>query len=239
MLKINNLKVKSDSEKIINEVNLEIKRDETHILMGPNGSGKSTLAKAIMGHPSYEISRGDIEMKGEDITNLTPEKKARRGLFLGRQDPQEITGVPMLRFLQMARKEVKQKDLSPQELRSRLAKESESIGLDSGFLDRSLNKDFSGGEKKKSEVLQMSALEPNYIILDEIDSGIDIDSLKAIAEKIRSFTKKKGVLLITHYTRMLKLIDLDFVHVMKEGKIVKKGKAKLAEQIRNSGYKEF
>ncbi len=240
MLEINKLKVKSDQKKIIDEVSLKIKQGELHILMGPNGCGKSTLAKAIMSHPSFDIVSGNIKLNDKDITNLDPDEKAEAGLFLALQNSSEITGVPLSKFLYTTLKEINKEEISLNKVRSIVEKNAQRLGLNKNFTDRSINKDFSGGEKKKSELLQMLILDPDYVILDEIDSGLDFQSRKLVAEQISNFSKQKGVLLITHYTDILEWLDIDCVHLMKNGSIkTTEYKEQLAYEFQESGYEEF
>ncbi|RMF05083.1 Fe-S cluster assembly ATPase SufC, partial [Candidatus Woesearchaeota archaeon] len=210
--------VEKDSRKeILKGLNLVVKPGEIHALMGPNGSGKSTLAYAIMGHPKYEISKGSIKFKGKDVASLSPDERAKLGIFLSFQHPEAIPGVPMESFLRSAANAVRGEPYSILEFRELLEKKAEQFRIQPEFMKRYLNEGFSGGEKKKAEILQMSILQPDIAILDETDSGLDVDSLKIVAEGVNSVKREKpelSVLLITHYQRILDYIQPDFVHVM-------------------------
>jgi Fe-S cluster assembly ATP-binding protein len=239
---IKNLKISVDDKKIVKGINLNIPKGEIHALMGPNGSGKSTLAQAAMGHPRYQITGGSIKINGREISNLSPDKRAHAGLFLSFQYPSEIPGVSLLNFLRTAYNQVKR---TPKSLITFadfkvLAKEKlKLLQMDPDFLTRSINEGFSGGEKKRAEILQLAILEPEYAILDETDSGLDVDALRIVAEGINVVRKnsKTGLLLITHYQRILEYITPDVVHIMVDGKIIKTGDAKLAKQIEKNGYR--
>lgn len=262
MLKIKNLKVSVDGKQILQGLSLQIRSGELHVLMGPNGSGKSTLAQVIAGHPGYVVN-GELRMVNRDIKKLTPDKRAKMGIFLGFQHPVEIPGVSVFNFLRRARSSViangekqskKRKIASSSNdllrtprndisrFREELLEYASSLKLSDDILRRSLNEGFSGGEKKRNEILQMMALAPKLAILDEIDSGLDIDALKIVAEQIKKFSElnpQSSVLLITHYVRILKYLALDFVHVMVDGKIVKSGKMSLAREVEEKGYQIF
>lgn len=261
MLDIRNLVVESDRKKILNGVSLKIKPGEIHALMGPNGSGKSSLALALAGHPRYQITGGSVKLDGKDITSLTPDKRAKLGLFLAMQYPTAIPGVSVANFLRTARKNLataeaqnKKGDaekITTGEFIRGLKEKMADLKIDEGFASRGINDGFSGGEKKKMEVLQLSILEPKYAILDETDSGLDIDALKLVASSVKRVASRNknqnprskiqnpnapGILLITHYQRILKYIKPDFVHVMVSGKIVQSGDHKLAAEIEKKGY---
>lgn len=263
MLKVSKLKVSIDGKEILKEVNLEVGRGQIHVLMGPNGSGKSTLAQVIAGHPAYKIESGELKVENKDIKKLTPDKRAKLGIFLGFQHPIEIPGVSVFNFLRKAKsarsmnnesrsKNVKTKnnhnskfmiqDSSISGFRQELLEYASSLKLSGDFLRRSLNEGFSGGEKKRNEILQMLALKPGLVILDEIDSGLDVDGLKIVAGAVKKFStlnSQSSIILITHYARILKYLKADFVHVMVEGKIVKSGKQKLASEIEEKGYQQI
>lgn len=226
----------TEGKKILNGVNLTINQGEIHALMGPNGSGKSTLASALMGHPEYLITEGKIILNGQDITKLSTDQKAKLGLFLGFQYPLEISGVKLSSFLRMAVNEKVTKRISPIAFQNLFLKEVNKLSFSRDLTQRSINEGFSGGEKKKGEVLQLSILKPEFAILDEPDSGLDIDSLKHIADSLTNLSFSLGLLLITHYQRILHFIKPDFVHILIKGKIIKSGKADLAEEIEKTGY---
>ena len=225
MLEIKNLKVEIEGKEILKGINLKLEDGKIHALMGPNGSGKSTLALALMNHPKYKITSGKIILNGKDITNLSPDEKAKKGLFLSFQNPQEIDGVTVYNFLRQALNSVSKEKVSIFEFRKLIEKKAEELGLEKEFLLRYVNAGFSGGEKKKSEILQMFVLDPSIAILDETDSGLDIDSLKTISEGIKKFTKKGKIsLIITHYKRMLEYLKPDKIFIMSDGKIALEAK---------------
>lgn len=239
MLKIDNLRVKADKKIILNGVNLQLKPQELVALMGPNGSGKSTLAYVLAGHPGYEISGGKISLNGQDMGQLPADKRAQLGLFLAFQYPVAVTGVDLRNFLRQAYGSIKKKNLPPFEFRELLKRQVKSLGLEEAFLSRSINDGFSGGEKKKSEILQLAVLRPQYAILDEIDSGLDIDAVKVAARAIGQVRRDNpclGLLLITHYRRILDFLKVDRVAVMKAGRIVKEGSRSLINQLEAGGY---
>ena len=272
MLKVSNLKVLIDpsilrqaqgsgqaGKEILKGVDLKVGRGEIHVLMGPNGSGKSTLAQVIAGHHSYTIVDGLLSMDNRDISKLTPDKRAKLGIFLGFQHPVEVPGVSVFNFLRRARSSViaseakqskrrkiasssttpRNDNVGISQFRQQLLEYASSLKLSDDFLRRSLNEGFSGGEKKRNEILQMMALKPKLVILDEIDSGLDVDGLKIVAKAIKQFRLNdtgSSLILITHYARILKYLKPDFVHVMVDGKIVKSGKTNLAKVIEEKGY---
>ncbi|MFN4336146.1 MAG: Fe-S cluster assembly ATPase SufC [Candidatus Nitrosocaldus sp.] len=245
-LEIVDLHVSIDSREIINGLNLTVASNEVHAIMGPNGSGKSTLAYTLLGHPRYTVSKGDIRLDGESILELSTDERARKGLFLGFQYPVEISGVSFSNFLRNAynimNKSYKDKSrevfLTVREFHDYMRRQIDLVGLDGSFLTRYLNEGFSGGEKKRSEVLQMLVLRPRLAILDEPDSGLDIDAVKAVANAINNFiSNDTSVLVITHYARILRYLKkLDYVHVMADGKIVRSGGKELAEMLEEKGY---
>lgn len=241
ILEIKNLHVEVNEKEIIKGLNLSIKHGEKHAIMGPNGSGKSTLAKVIAGHPLYKITQGSILLKGENITHLEPEERAQAGIFLAFQYPVEIPGVNNLDFLRVAYNEKQKKknkqEIDPLAFFEIINRKANEIEIDTDFLTRNVNEGFSGGEKKKNEILQMCLLNNDLSILDETDSGLDIDALKSIAKSINNFKNtNKSILLITHYQRLLDYIVPDFVHVMQQGKLVQTGSAELAKQLEKNGY---
>jgi Fe-S cluster assembly ATP-binding protein len=243
VLEIDDLRVAVDGEEILRGVNLAVGPGEIHALMGPNGSGKSTLANALLGSGAYEVTRGSIRFKGEDITALPTDERAARGLFLGFQHPEEIPGVSVLNFLRQAmavRKGID--DLSVLEVRMALLDWTKRLGMDSRFTERYLNEGFSGGEKKRNEVLQMALMEPDLAVLDETDSGLDIDALRVVArgvEEVRSARPNLGILMITHYQRILQHLTPDVVHVLLDGRIVSSGGPELASRVEAEGFDAF
>lgn len=246
-LEIKDLHVSIDGKKILDGLNLNIDKGEVHAIMGPNGSGKSTLANAIMGHPKYTINSGEIRAKGEVINDMSTDMRARKGLFLGFQYPTEISGVGYSHFLRNAYNQLnkslgeeqnREVFLTVREFHEYVKKNLDAVGLDPSFLGRYLNEGFSGGEKKRSEVMQMLVLKPNIAILDEPDSGLDIDAVKAVAEAINKLIDTgAGVLVITHYARILRYMKkLDHVHVVAKGKVIKSGGKELSEELEAKGY---
>ena len=236
---IDDLRVTVDGKPILKGVTLSIKPGELHALMGPNGSGKSTLANVLMGHPKYTITAGRILLDGEDITGLTPDERAKKGLFLSFQYPVEIPGVTVENFLRSAVNAVKGTDHGVAEFHKILKAELAEFGIDESFGRRYLNAGFSGGEKKRMEILQMLTLDPKYAILDETDSGLDIDALKVVAAGINRLRDgEHGILLITHYNRILEHVVPTHVHVFKDGKIVRSGGKELALEVEKNGYGE-
>lgn len=241
MLEIKNLHVSINDNEILKGVNLSMKKGEIHAIMGPNGSGKSTLASVITGHPSYEVTKGEILYQGKNILELDPEKRASAGIFLSFQYPVEIPGVSMVNFMRAAineqRKYREEEPLSASEFLKLMRDKKALIDMDSQLTNRSVNEGFSGGEKKKNEIFQMAMLEPKLAILDETDSGLDIDALRIVANGVNKLrTEENATLVITHYQRLLDYIIPDYVHVMSEGKIVKTGDKSLALELEDKGY---
>ncbi len=242
-LEIDDLHVSVDRREILRGVTLAVGPGEVHALMGPNGSGKSTLANTLLGNPAYEVTSGRILLDGDDITALPIEERAARGLFLGFQHPEEIPGVSVLNFLRQAmaaRKGID--DYSVLEVRMQLLSWAKRLGMDSRFQERYLNEGFSGGEKKRHEVLQMALLEPTVAVLDETDSGLDIDALREVASGIAEVRKERpalGILLITHYQRILDHLSPDVVHVLVDGRVVATGDADLAVAVETGGFESF
>ncbi len=241
MLEIKNLHVKIDDNEILKGVNLDLAENKVHVLMGPNGSGKSTLAQALMGHPSYVVTEGSVKLDGKDLLELEPNERSLAGLFLSFQYPSEVPGVTISNFLRMVYNKRKKENLTPVKFRKLLKEKMEVLGIDETFMTRYLNEGFSGGEKKRMEILQMLVLEPKFAILDETDSGLDIDALKVVSQGVNVLKKETGmgVLVITHYTRILNYIKPDFVHVMVDGAIVKSGGHELAQELESQGYAPF
>ena len=245
ILKIENLHVEAERKEILKGINLEIKSGEIHAIMGPNGSGKSTLCNAIMGHPRYTITKGKVTLNGKNILKLDTNKRAHLGLFLSFQHPTEIAGVPFNNFLRLAKNanlKANQKELiRPIEFLEKMKETAKSLDMNEKLIERSINEGFSGGEKKKAEIAQMAILEPNIALLDEIDSGLDIDALKTIAKGIKKVHKNTnlGLILITHYQRILDYITPNYVHIIKKGIIVKSGTKALAQELEKKGYKAY
>lgn len=241
MLNIHNLKAEINGKAILKGINLEIKPGEVHAIMGPNGSGKSTLSSVIAGREDYEVTDGTIEFEGEDINELAPEERAHRGIFLSFQYPVEIPGVSVTNFIKSAINETrKAKGLDPmpaKEMLQKIREKMELLEMNREFMNRGINDGFSGGEKKRNEIFQMAMLEPKLAILDETDSGLDIDALKIVANGVNKLrSADNGILLITHYQRLLEYIVPDFVHVLYNGKIVKSGDKSLALELEAKGY---
>ena len=241
MLEIKNIHAQIDEKSILKGINLDIKPGEVHAIMGPNGSGKSTLASVIAGKEEYEIEEGSILFEGKDIGELSVEERAHQGIFLSFQYPVEIPGVTVTNFIKTALNETRKakglEDMPASEMLKRIREKSELLEIDRKFLSRSLNEGFSGGEKKRNEIFQMAMLEPKLAILDETDSGLDIDALRIVANGVNKLkTKNNAVLVITHYQRLLDYIVPDFVHVLYDGKIVKSGGKELAFELEEKGY---
>ena len=243
MLNIKNLEAKVDNKHILNCLNLDIKPGEVHAIMGPNGSGKSTLANVLSGKNGYEI-KGEIKFIGENLSELSTEERAQKGIFLAFQYPLEIPGVNTNVFLRTSLNSVRkargEKELDTLSFLKLVKEKSSELGIDEKFLSRQLNVGFSGGEKKKNEILQMKILQPKLSILDETDSGLDIDALRIVAEGVNSYKNKNNAfLIITHYQRLLDYIKPDFIHVLSKGKIVKTGNAELGVELEKTGYANF
>jgi Fe-S cluster assembly ATP-binding protein len=236
-LEVRGLHATVEGKQILNGIDLVVRQGETHALMGPNGSGKSTLSNVIMGRPGYQVTEGSVLFNGEDITALTPDERAKRGLFLAMQYPTEVPGVSVVNFLRTAYQAVKGEQVSALSFRKHMKEQMDRLGVDDAMVNRYLNQGFSGGEKKRNEVLQLAVLQPQIAILDETDSGLDIDSLKLVAQGVNELVGPGlGVLLITHYQRMLNYITPDTVHVMMQGRIVKTGGPELAHELEAKGY---
>ena len=241
MLNIKNLSVEIENKKILDKINLKINDGEFHVIMGQNGTGKSTLANIITGKEGYNITNGDILFENKSIINLNPEERALLGIFMSFQYPVSIPGVNTMHFLRTAinslKKHKKEKEINPAEFIKTFKENLKKVGLNEDFTKRAVNDGFSGGEKKRFEILQMMLMDPKFIVLDETDSGLDIDALKIVAESINSIrSKKKSFLLITHYHRILKYLNPNFVHVLANGKIIKSGDEKLALELEEKGY---
>ncbi|HEX7100232.1 MAG TPA: Fe-S cluster assembly ATPase SufC [Acidimicrobiia bacterium] len=240
LLQIENLHAEADGTPILKGVDLAVEKGEVVALMGPNGSGKSTLANVLMGHPGYDITEGRILYKGEDITEESPTKRAQMGMFLAFQYPEEIPGVSVVQFLRQALSNRTGVDYTVLELRLKVMEAMRELGMESSFADRYLNEGFSGGERKRNEVLQMAVLEPEMVIMDETDSGLDIDALRIVAEGVNKLTRPdRGFLIITHYQRLLDYITPNTVHVFMDGRIVSTGGVELAQRLEDEGYDAF
>jgi Fe-S cluster assembly ATP-binding protein len=237
MLKVENLHVEIDGNEIVKGLDLEVGKGEIHAIMGPNGSGKSTLANVLLGHPRYEVSQGSVTFEGEDVLELEPDERAKLGMFLAFQYPSEVPGVSVANFLRTAVNSVREEDLSPMEMYRLLQEKMAVMRMDPKFAERYLNEGFSGGEKKRNEILQLLMLEPKLAILDETDSGLDIDALQVVARGVNEMRAPDfSAVLITHYQRILRYIEPDRVHVMLDGRIVTSGGKELAEALEEKGY---
>jgi Fe-S cluster assembly ATP-binding protein len=243
LLEIDGLHVAVEGTAILRGVDLSVDEGQVHVLMGPNGSGKSTLANTLLANPAYEVTEGRIRLRGEDITALPTDQRGARGIFLGFQHPEEIPGVSVLNFLRQSiavRKGIP--DLSVLEVRLSLMEWTKRLGMDERFQERYLNEGFSGGEKKRNEILQMALMEPDLAVLDETDSGLDIDALRTVAqgiEAVRAVRPQLGILLITHYQRILEHLSPDVVHVLLDGRIVATGGVELSRRIESEGFDAF
>lgn len=241
MIKIKNLHANVEGNEILKGINLEVNSGEIHAIMGPNGSGKSTLANVLAGHEAFEVTDGEIIFEGKDIIDMDPDERAREGLFLAFQYPIEIPGVSNSVFLKTALNEIRkhkgEDEISPKDFLALIREKAEVLVMDSSLISRSVNEGFSGGEKKRNEILQLLTLNPKLAVLDETDSGLDIDALKIVAHGVNKFKNKdNAVILVTHYQRLLDYIVPDFVHVLYKGKIVKSGDKNLALELEAKGY---
>ena len=241
MLSIDNLHASVEGKPILNGINLDVRAGEIHAIMGPNGSGKSTLSSVIAGNEDYDVTKGDIVFKNENIIELSPEERAHKGIFMSFQYPVEIPGVTVTNFIKTAinsnLKARGESEMPAKQMLKKIREKAELLEIDSRFLSRSLNEGFSGGEKKRNEIFQMAMLEPSLSILDETDSGLDIDALKIVANGVNKLkSKNNAVIIITHYQRLLDYIIPDYVHVLHEGKIVKSGDKGLAHELEEKGY---
>lgn len=240
MLKIENLHVEIDGTEILKGVDLEINPGEVHAIMGPNGSGKSTLANVIMGNPVYEVTDGKIIFENEEITEEPVDNRAKLGMFLAFQYPESIPGVTIVNMLKTALTNIEETEYTTLELRLKVAEAMEQLGLSADFADRYLNEGFSGGERKRNEILQLAVLNPKLAVLDETDSGLDVDGLKVVGEGVSKLkTPDKGYLVVTHYQRLLEYIKPDFVHVFVDGKIIETGGIELSDKLEQEGYESY
>jgi Fe-S cluster assembly ATP-binding protein len=241
VLEIKDLHATVDDKEILRGVSLTVKRGEVHAIMGPNGSGKSTLAKVLAGHPSYEVISGEVLFDGKNLLELDPDERAREGVFLAFQYPVELPGVSNAQFLRLAynekQKHLGEEELDPLEFKDLLAERAKIVEMDAGLMSRSVNEGFSGGEKKRNEILQMAVLEPELAVLDETDSGLDIDALRIVSEGVNRLRgPDNAIILVTHYQRLLNYIVPDFVHVLSKGRIVRSGGKELALELEEKGY---
>ena len=241
MLEIRDLHASVDGNEILKGIDLVVNRGEIHAIMGPNGSGKSTLAKVLAGHPSYEVTKGEVLYEGKNLLELAPDERAREGVFLAFQYPIEIPGVSNAQFLRLAynekRKHLGEEELDPLEFKDLLKERAQIVEMDASFMNRAVNEGFSGGEKKRNEILQMAVLEPKLAVLDETDSGLDIDALRIVAGGVNKLRKPdNAIILVTHYQRLLNYIVPDFVHVLAGGRIVREGGKELALELEEKGY---
>ena len=237
MLKIENLRVEIDGNEIVKGLDLEVGKGEIHAIMGPNGSGKSTFANVLMGHPRYEVTEGTVTFEGEDVLELEPDERAKLGMFLAFQYPSEVPGVSVANFLRTAVNSVREEELSPMEMYRLLQEKMSIMQMDPKFAERYLNEGFSGGEKKRNEILQMLMLDPKLAIMDETDSGLDIDALQVVARGVNELRGPEfSAVIITHYQRILRYIEPDHVHVMLDGRLVTSGGKELAEALEEKGY---
>ena len=241
MLEIRNLHATVEGKEILRGIDLTVKRGEVHAIMGPNGSGKSTLAKVLAGHPAYEVTGGEVLFDGKNLLEFAPDERAREGVFLAFQYPVEIPGVSNAQFLRLAynekRKHLGEEELDPLEFKDLLAERAKVVEMDAGLMSRSVNEGFSGGEKKRNEILQMAVLEPKLSVLDETDSGLDIDALRIVSEGVNKLrSSENAIVLVTHYQRLLNYIVPDHVHVLFKGRIVRSGGKELALELEEKGY---
>jgi Fe-S cluster assembly ATP-binding protein len=241
MLEIRNLTASIDGNEILKGINLKVNKGEVHAIMGPNGSGKSTLAKVLAGHPAYEVTGGEVLYYGKNLLEMAPDERAREGVFMAFQYPVEVPGVSNAQFLRLAynekQKHLGEDELDPLEFKDLLKEKAALVEMDASFMTRSVNEGFSGGEKKRNEILQMAVLDPKLSVLDETDSGLDIDALRVVAEGVNKLhDPDKAVIVVTHYQRLLNYIVPDFVHVLSGGRIVKEGGKELALELEERGY---
>lgn len=240
LLEIKDLYAVAGEKEILKGLNLSIGKGEVHVIMGPNGAGKSTLANVILNNPEYKKTSGKIELDGEDITNLSTDKIAKKGVFMSFQAPEEIPGISCLNFLKVAKNKIDEKPVKIFEFKDNVKNYAKELNMNANLIDRNLNVGFSGGEKKKNEILQMLVLNPKLAILDETDSGLDVDAIKAVSKGIEMYkSNENSILIITHNMSILESLDVDFVHVLVDGKIVKTGDFELAKDILENGFSKY
>ncbi len=240
MLKINNLHASVEGKEILKGINLEVKSGEVHAIMGPNGSGKSTLANVLMGNPVYKVTKGSVKYLGKDITEDTVDKRAKKRMFMAFQYPESIPGVTIVTMLKAALSNITDTELTTVELRLKIAEAMGDLGIEPDFVDRYLNEGFSGGERKRNEILQLAVLEPKLAILDETDSGLDVDGLRIVGGGVNQLrSKDRSFLIVTHYQRLLNYIKPDYVHVFIDGDIVETGRYELSQKLEQEGYDSY
>ncbi len=237
LLRINNLTAGIEDKEILHNINLNINKGEVHVIMGPNGSGKTTLANVIMNNPAYTVENGSIYFEGEDITELSTDKRAKKGIFMTFQSPMEVSGITVENFIRTAKSSIENENISILKFKKELESEMENLSMDKSYANRYLNEGFSGGEMKKNEILQMLMLNPKLAILDETDSGLDVDAIKIVSKGIEKFLNEdNAVVIITHHRELIKEIVPDYVHVILNGEIVMEGNNELAEKIEEQGF---
>ncbi len=240
LLKLENISVAIEDTEILNSINLTMKKGEVHVLMGPNGAGKSTLGYAIMGHPKYNVTNGSLLLEGESLDDLSTDARARKGIFLSFQAPEEVPGIELTNFIRTSNTAVHNDNERYLQFVKRLKEKMETLSMDQAYSTRELNVGFSGGEKKKSEILQMLMLNPKLAILDETDSGLDVDAVKVVSKGVEEFkSKDNSLLVITHNTKILEYLPVDYVHILLDGRIVKSGDRSLIDYVNTYGFKEF
>ena len=240
LLEIKDLHAVAGEKEILNGLNLNVNKGEVHVIMGPNGAGKSTLANVILNNPEYKKTCGSVVFDGEDISNLSTDKIAKKGVFMSFQSPEEIPGISTFNFLKVAKNKIDEKPVKVFELKDTVKKYMEELNMNSKLINRNLNVGFSGGEKKKNEILQMLVLNPKLVILDETDSGLDVDAVKAVSKGIEMYkSADNAVVIITHNMKILESLDVDYVHILVDGKIVETGTAELASEIEENGFGKY
>lgn len=240
LLEIKDLHAVASEKEILKGLNLNIRKGEIHVIMGPNGAGKSTLANVILSNPEYTKTSGKIELDGEDITNLSTDKIAKKGIFMSFQLPEEISGISCLNFLKVAKNKIDEKPVKIFEFKDSVKNYAKELNMNANLIDRNLNVGFSGGEKKKNEILQMLVLKPKLAILDETDSGLDVDAIKAVSKGIEMYkSDENSILIITHNMSILENLNVDFVHILVDGKIVKTGTFELAKDVLENGFSKY
>ena len=240
LLDIKNLYVNADQKEILKGMNLKINKGEIHVIMGPNGAGKSTLANIIMNNPQYTVTKGEINFEGKNINDLSTDERAKEGIFMSFQTPEEIEGISVMNFLKTSKKSITGENVKIFELKKEVEQNMDKLKMDHSYASRDFNVGFSGGEKKKNEILQLLTLNPKLAILDETDSGLDVDAIKIVSKGIKLYKNdENAVLIITHSSRILKGLDIDYVHILVDGKIVKTGDINLVKEIEENGYKIY